>query len=159
MLKLNFIDVTLSFCLILYNVLGLAQNTNFVSGSDSVLYTYAIVEVNPEPIGGREKMYTEIAKSLDFSTLNRIDTLDCTRSFSCTVFVKCVISEKGEMTNFEIARGIDGSYDSVAIASLRKSSIRWSPGIKQGKAVKTLITIPIRFAPSTTRDDKKKRRR
>ncbi|MFO7616562.1 MAG: energy transducer TonB [Bacteroidales bacterium] len=63
---------------------------------------------------------------------------------SGTVYVSFVINRRGELTNINIMRGVDGSLDEEVIRAL-KAAPKWEPGKQRGKPVNVSFSIPIRF--------------
>jgi protein TonB len=62
-----------------------------------------------------------------------------------TVFVQFVVEVDGRITNVVIHRGVGGGLDEEAVRVV-KMMPNWTPGRTRGKAVRTLFTLPIRFA-------------
>jgi TonB family protein len=61
-----------------------------------------------------------------------------------TVFVQCIISETGRISNVKVIRGIGGRCDEEAVL-LVKMMPNWIPARANGKAVPCVFMIPIKF--------------
>lgn len=70
-----------------------------------------------------------------------------------TVYVRVAIDEKGKVIKVSVAKGVHASLDSAALAATR--DLRFSPARHDGSAVKSEVTIPIRFV--LDRAEKKKK--
>jgi hypothetical protein len=60
------------------------------------------------------------------------------------VFVKCIVECDGKLSNFKIIRSLCTEYDQEAIRVV-KLMPNWTPAIKEGRPVRSIIVIPIRF--------------
>lgn len=60
------------------------------------------------------------------------------------VVTRFYISEKGEIGDIEIRKGIHPDCDSIAF-NIIKSMPKWNPGTQAGKSVKCYFTLPIIF--------------
>jgi len=58
--------------------------------------------------------------------------------------IRFVITKKGEIDKIEVLRGICKEIEKECISVIKKSP-EWSPGIKDGKAVKVNFNMPINF--------------
>ena len=67
------------------------------------------------------------------------------------VFVKAVIDAEGNVTEAEVEKGVNEALDVAAVKAVKMT--KFEPGIKDGKAVKAEVTIPIKFKL----DDKKEK--
>jgi TonB family protein len=90
--------------------------------------------------GGVEEMKTFLAKNLQ--TPEIVERLN----ISGRAYVRFVISEKGEISNVEVVRGVAGceECDDEAIR-LVKLMPNWIPGKNNGKEVKSYRALPIKF--------------
>lgn len=60
-----------------------------------------------------------------------------------TVFVKAVISEKGDVVSTEVVESVSELLDEAAVKAVKAT--KFTAGIKNGKAVQCEVTIPIKF--------------
>jgi TonB family protein len=61
-----------------------------------------------------------------------------------TVFVKFVVRSDGTVDATEIVKGIGGGCDEEALRVVVNSG-KWTAGVKDGRAVSTLLTLPVEF--------------
>ncbi len=66
------------------------------------------------------------------------------KGISGRVMVQFTIDENGNLTDAEIARGVDPLLDNEALRVI-KSSPQWNPGYQKGKAVPVRFTYPVGF--------------
>jgi protein TonB len=60
------------------------------------------------------------------------------------VVVGFVVDTDGSISNIEILRGIGGGCDEEVIRIV-KGAPRWTPGLQNGKAVRTFMRLPLSF--------------
>ena len=100
---------------------------------DNIATIFVVVEQMPEPIGGigaiqKQIIYPEFA---------------IRAGIQGKVFVKAYVDENGKIFKVELAKGIGGGCDEVAMKAVKNSM--FSPGMQRGKPVKVQVTIPILF--------------
>lgn len=96
------------------------------------------VEVKPEYIGGAEKMIGFISKNTVYPSV-------CVnQGIEGKVFVTFIIDKEGNVTNAEIARGVNKHLDKEALRVINKMP-KWKPGYQRGKAVNVKYTIPVTY--------------
>tara|TARA_R110002020_G_scaffold189454_3_gene388633 strand:- start:338 stop:763 length:426 start_codon:yes stop_codon:yes gene_type:complete len=61
------------------------------------------------------------------------------------VVASFVVLETGEISNVEIIRGIGKGCDEEVLRMIKESP-KWTPGKKDGKVVKTKMSLPVNFA-------------
>jgi len=61
------------------------------------------------------------------------------------VIVKFIIDENGNVTDPEIAQGVDSLLDQAALDVVSRCP-QWSPGLMDGKPVKVSFSLPVNFA-------------
>jgi TonB family protein len=96
------------------------------------------VDQMPVPPGGMEgftKYMIENLKYPEAAKENKVEGM---------VLVTFVVKSDGSVSTPEILKGIGGGCDEEAIRMVTNSGI-WTPGIKDGKAVSTQMTLPVRF--------------
>ena len=61
------------------------------------------------------------------------------------VLVQFVVMANGKVRDVKVLQSVSPGLDAEAVRVIKKSR-GWNPGIKDGKAVNTKFTVPIRFA-------------
>ena len=100
--------------------------------------TFKEVDQLPEYPGGQTAMYQFMAENLKYPSAAR------EKGIEGTVVVSYIVNVDGSISNPEILRGIGGGCDEEAIRIV-KAFPTWSPGIKDGKKVRTEMRLPIRY--------------
>jgi TonB family protein len=95
--------------------------------------TYIIVEHMPEFFGGYESIPDYIRKSIDQP-----------KSAKGEVKVSFVVNKEGAIDDARILQGVSPTLDSAVLRVFR-SMPRWKPGLQNGKPVRVLHTIAIKF--------------
>jgi TonB family protein len=96
-------------------------------------------EQNPEFKGGYENMQKYLKQNIIYPP-------DAFRhGISGTVFVSFAICETGKVSNVKLLRGIGGGCDEEALRVVRLMP-DWIPGRFNGKVVKVMFQIPVKFA-------------
>ena len=91
--------------------------------------------------GGMEAMKTYMVKNLRYP-----ETLKET-GISGKVFVKFVVSEKGELSNVQVMKGLSGCKEcDMEVVRVVKGMPKWIPGKDKGKAVKSYYNLPVMFS-------------
>jgi len=122
--------------IVIINLKGSCQ-----SWGDSTIKTKPIfhsVEKAPKYPGGMQAYYKFLYENLKFPD-NRFSTFS-----NKLVNVRIYIDKTGKIVFAEIEKGVNKSYDEVALELIRKMP-DWSPGIQNGYPVPTTILIPILF--------------
>lgn len=96
------------------------------------------VDVLPKYPGGMGKFYEYVAQKFNSPDIdeNGEITLSVTMSF--------VIEKDGTLTDIKAVRSTDYKMEKEAIRLLKASKVKWSPGMKEGKPVRTLFLLPIK---------------
>jgi TonB family protein len=115
------------------NTLNVVESTG--DDSDKV---YTFVEQSAEPVGGLERFYQWIRRTMKYPASVR------TGEIEGNVLVKFVIEPTGAITNPTIVKGLDSDCDNEAIR-LMSMAPKWKPGRMSGKAVRQNYTMPISF--------------
>jgi protein TonB len=89
----------------------------------------------PEFPGGISKFYTYVG--------NNFEKQEIEGSGSIQVFVSFVIERDGSMTDIQIKRDPSYGLGKEAIRVLKSLKTKWSPGMINGKAVRTGYNLPI----------------
>lgn len=97
--------------------------------------------------------YPQFRYKEEINTINSIHTYIAEKSIFESqgdrygrVYVRLVINEQGALTDYFIVRGLDGckGYNEEALRVVGLMP-KWSPAVKDGKAVRSTVVIPIRF--------------
>ena len=99
---------------------------------------YDIVETLPIPAGGMAGWSSYLSANLGYPTTAR------RKGIEGTVIVAFVVNTDGTVSDFELLKGIGGGCDEEAIRIV-KNSPKWTPGMQDGKAVRTLMMLPVNF--------------
>jgi protein TonB len=99
---------------------------------------FDMVETLPIPAGGMAGWSSYLSANLGYPTTAR------RKGIEGTVIVAFVVNTDGTVSDFELLRGIGGGCDEEAIRIV-KNSPKWTPGMQDGKAVRTLMRLPINF--------------
>lgn len=102
---------------------------------------FLVVEDMPEYPGGNEAMFKFLAENIKYPLLARESAVQG------TVYISFVITEKGEVTDIKVIRGVGTGLDEEAVRVV-KMMPRWKPGKQSGKEVRVQYTLPIRFSLS-----------
>jgi protein TonB len=98
----------------------------------------SVVEEMPELPGGQDKMIAFLAKSIKYPQ-------QAIRSEKQgRVYVQFVVGSNGELTSFEVVRGVGFGLDEEALRA-SKLMPNWKPGKQGGRAVKVKCVIPVEF--------------
>jgi TonB family protein len=113
---------------------------NGVSKIDSQAADQAVnvVEEVATPKGGMRNFYEFIGAKLNYPASAR------GRSIHGKVFVQFTVNKDGQLSDFEIIRGIGGGLDEEVVRVL-KLAPAWNPARDKGIEVKSKLTLPIEF--------------
>lgn len=95
------------------------------------------VDEMPEYPGGINKFRKEVGNRF------RTPVIEDSKTKQMTVYVTFVIELDGSLTNIKVGR--DPGYNLAAEAErvLKSMKVKWKPGVKKGKAVRTAYGLPI----------------
>lgn len=99
---------------------------------------FTIVEQNPEFPDGQAALFKYIQKKMVYPNIawqNRMEG---------AVYVRFTVNKNGAINNVQVKRGIGGGCNEEAVRII-KSMPRWKPAKRNGVAVPTDYTLPIRF--------------
>lgn len=74
---------------------------------------------------------------------------------SGNVFITFVVEKDGSLSGFRVLRGIGAGCDEEALRVLQASA-KWTPGERNGKAVRQQYTLPVLFDLNTAKNQKSK---
>lgn len=92
----------------------------------------------PKYPGGIEKFYEYVVKRFERPEID--EDGDVTMS----VLVSFVIEKDGTLTDIKAIRSTNYQLEKEAIRLLKASKVKWEPGIKDGKPMRTLFMLPIK---------------
>lgn len=96
-------------------------------------------EESAAPIGGMEKLYSEINTNLKMPIEARRN------SISGKVFIEMIVEADGTTTNHKIIKGIGHGCDEEALRVLSQASTKWHPAKQGGKVVRQKFVLPVTF--------------
>jgi TonB family protein len=99
---------------------------------------YDVVETLPIPSGGMAGWSAYLSANLGYPTTAR------RKDIEGTVIVAFVVNTDGTVSDFEVLKGIGGGCDEEALRIVR-SSPKWTPGMQDGKVVRTRMRLPLTF--------------
>lgn len=88
--------------------------------------------------GGMKRFYEYVVNNF-----NRPEIED-DGEVTLSVIMSFVIEKDGSLTDIKAVRSTDYKLEKEAIRLLKASKVKWSPGIKDGKPVRTLFMLPIK---------------
>lgn len=110
-------------------------STNETEGSPDTAHISAVLDKQPAFPGGINKFYSYVAQNFR--------TPETALSKSIKVYVYFVIEKDGSMTDIQVLRNPGFGLDQEAIRVLKNLKTKWSPGILNGKSVRTSYNLPI----------------
>lgn len=101
---------------------------------------FSVVEVQPEPVGGIKAFYEYVASQLKDNYPPTAERMN----IQGVVYIQFVIEKDGSITDVQVAKGIGGGCDELAVEVLENSP-KWIPGRQRGVPVRTRKIVPIKF--------------
>ncbi len=124
-----------------YNNNQMTGNQNWLKNGEKYQDNVFIsVDVMPEYPGGVSAFMDYIKKNLHYPENEK------KKKIQGRVLIHFIIDEKGQLTGTVITQGVNPQLDLAAYQVINSSSVKWSPGILDGKPVKVGLNIPIRFS-------------
>ncbi|MDB5004035.1 MAG: TonB family protein [Mucilaginibacter sp.] len=129
----NVLLILIAFVFALKTKAQTLQITNFVS-QDSLTSN---IDVMPEFKGGMDKFYAR---------LNRIPYTFLDRMSECQgrVIVMLIVEKDGSISNLKVLHGFSAEQDEQVLKVFKRLN-KWTPGLKDGKPVRVLCSVPINF--------------
>ena len=90
-------------------------------------------DVLPQPVGGIEQILKNVVYPKEAKDAG----------IEGKVFIKAVVDEKGNIIKTEVVKRVNKDLDEAAIDAIKKT--KFTPALKDKKAVKAEIVIPIMF--------------
>ncbi|RZJ70950.1 energy transducer TonB [Flavobacterium sp.] len=97
------------------------------------------LDKRPEFPGGIEELYKKVAREFEKPEMYE--------SVSIRIIVSFVVEKDGSMTDIKVLNKPGQTLEREAIRVMKTFKKKWEPGIKNGKAVRTLFTLPIVIKP------------
>ena len=113
---------------------GTGEGTKSLGDGNTVVST-AVLDKMPEFPGGMSKFYTYVGNNFNRPELDAERTLK--------VYVSFVIEKDGSMTDIIVKNDPGYGLGKEAIRVLKSLKTKWTPGILDGKAVRTAYNLPI----------------
>ncbi|WP_432673177.1 energy transducer TonB [Flavobacterium sp. SM2513] len=113
----------------------LEGNADGTNGTDNETHISAILDKQPTFPGGMNKFYTYVGRNFK--------TPDTEIANTIKVYVSFVIEKDGSMTDIEVLGNPGYGLDREAIRVLKSLKTKWTPGILNGKPVRTSYNLPI----------------
>jgi protein TonB len=137
MKKLLTISTVILLALTAVNLKSVAQ--------DSSEKIYVVVDQQPQFKGGEKARAKYLVNEIQYPEEAAKQGIDG------VVFVQFIVENDGTVTNIKIKRGVNELLDAEAIRVVQNMP-NWTPGMQNGKPVRVMVTMPIRFKLDKTVD-------
>jgi periplasmic protein TonB len=107
---------------------------------ENAILTSNMVDKMPEFPGGIKKFYTYVGNNFEKPELDSENAIRVSVSF--------VIEKDGSMTDIKVLKDPGYGLGAEAIRVLKSLKTKWSPGMYEGKAVRTSYNLPITIQPN-----------
>jgi protein TonB len=107
---------------------------------DTTIHNSNAVDKMPEFPGGIKKFYTYVGNNFEKPELESENAIRVSVSF--------VIEKDGSMTDIKVLKDPGYGLGAEAIRVLKSLKTKWSPGMFEGKAVRTSYNLPITIQPN-----------
>ncbi|OOV18464.1 energy transducer TonB [Flavobacterium sp. LM4] len=114
---------------------GTGGEATKTTGDGNTVVSTAILDKMPEFPGGMAKFYTYVGNNFNKPELDAERTL--------RVYVSFVIEKDGSMTDITVKNDPGYGLGKEAIRVLKSLRTKWTPGILEGKPVRTAYNLPI----------------
>lgn len=108
--------------------------------TDTTILSSNVVDKMPEFPGGIKKFYTYVGNNFEKPELESENAIRVSVSF--------VIEKDGSMTDIKVLKDPGYGLGAEAIRVLKSLKTKWSPGMFEGKAVRTSYNLPITIQPN-----------
>jgi protein TonB len=108
--------------------------------TDTAILSSNMVDKMPEFPGGIKKFYTYVGNNFEKPELDSENAIRVSVSF--------VIEKDGSMTDIKVLKDPGYGLGAEAIRVLKSLKTKWSPGMFEGKAVRTSYNLPITIQPN-----------
>jgi len=96
------------------------------------------LDVLPKYPGGMDKFYDYVARKFNSPEISEDGEI------TLSVIMSFVIEKDGTLTDIKALRSTNYKMEQEAIRLLKASRVKWEPGMKKGKPVRTLFVLPIK---------------
>jgi protein TonB len=126
--------------------LGTATSTGANSGvstpgiTDNSIISSSLLDKMPEFPGGIKKFYSYVGTNFKNPEIDSESAVQ--------VYVSFVIEKDGSMTDIKVIKDPGYGLGAEAIRVLRSLRTKWTPGMIEGKAVRTAYNLPITIQPN-----------
>lgn len=96
------------------------------------------LDVLPKYPGGIEKFYEYVVRKFERPEIEEDGNV------TMSVMMSFVIEKDGTLTDIKAIRSTNYQLEKEAIRLLKASKVKWEPGVKNGKPVRTLFMLPIK---------------
>lgn len=108
--------------------------------TDTAILSSNMVDKMPEFPGGIKKFYTYVG--------NNFEKPEVESESAIRVIVSFVIEKDGSMTDIRVLKDPGYGLGTEAIRVLKSLKTKWSPGMYEGKTVRTSYNLPITIQPN-----------
>jgi len=108
--------------------------------TENTILSSNVVDKTPEFPGGIKKFYTYVGNNFEKPELETENAIRVSVSF--------VIEKDGSMTDIKVLKDPGYGLGAEAIRVLKSLKTKWSPGMFEGKAVRTSYNLPITIQPN-----------
>ncbi|MEK8179700.1 energy transducer TonB [Flavobacterium buctense] len=118
---------------------GGSIGTTVLPGNDgNAIETTNNLDKLPLYPGGMKKFYEYVVNNFSRPEIEEDGEV------TLSVIMSFVIEKDGSLTDIKAVRSTDYKLEREAIRLLKASKVKWSPGFKDGKPVRTLFMLPIK---------------
>ena len=115
-----------------------SNDGNDKEGNTTTVRTTNELDKLPMYPGGMKRFYDYVIKNFDRPEISADGEI------ALSVIMSFVIEKDGSLTDIKAIRSTDYKLEKEAIRILKASRVKWEPGIKDGKPVRTLFMVPIK---------------
>lgn len=119
---------------------GTGSGTNAPGITDNAVVSSAVLDKLPEFPGGINKFYSYVGNNFEKLELDSENAIRITVSF--------IVEKDGSMTDIRVLKDPGYGLGREAIRVLKSLKTKWSPGIMDGKPVRTAYNLPITIQPN-----------
>lgn len=138
----NFL-LTSIFCCIAFSAFAQKDSTSkTVVHVDSIAkekFIFSAIETQPEYPGGLKNFYQYISKNVRYPKQAKKDGV------SGNVVLSFVVEKDGQLKDVKVINSVREDIDAEAIRVV-SNSIKWNPGIQNGKPVRVMYRFNVNFA-------------